>query len=29
LLPATFSKASIGGCARARARPWLIWPQEG
>jgi SAM-dependent methyltransferase len=29
LLPATFSRASIGGCARARARPWLIRPQDG
>jgi hypothetical protein len=35
-LPATFgsasigfSRASIGGCARARARPWLSWPPDG
>src|SRR5438034_3494983 len=29
LLPSTVSRASNGGCARARARPWLIWPQDG
>ena len=28
-LPATFRRASIGGCARARARPWLIGPRDG